>query len=61
MSQPDEGRPLADRRGGGEEYEEPDIAGEFAPSPTDPAGQPGDDPDDRVYGQDEGYEKPTEV
>ncbi|GIH79632.1 hypothetical protein [Planobispora longispora] len=61
MSQPDEDRPLADRRSGQEEHEVPDFAGEFAPSATDPAGQPQDDPDERVYGQDEGYEEPTGV
>jgi hypothetical protein len=31
----------------------------FAPSPTDPAGQPDNDPDSEVYGEDEGYERPT--
>ncbi|GAA3133723.1 hypothetical protein [Streptosporangium carneum] len=61
MSQPEEDRPLADRRDAPEDHEEPDFAGEFAPSATDPANQPEDDPDDRVYGQDEGYEKPTET
>ncbi|MBG0829171.1 hypothetical protein HS041_15485 [Planomonospora sp. ID67723] len=60
MSQPDD-RPLADRRDSEEDHGEPDIAGEFTPSPTDPAGQPEEDPDDRVYGQDEGYEGPTGV
>jgi hypothetical protein len=60
MSEPDEDRPLADRREDPEVHDEPDFAGEFAPSETDPANQPEDDPDDRVYGEDEGYEKPTE-
>ncbi|WP_449063956.1 hypothetical protein [Planomonospora algeriensis] len=61
MSRPDEDKPLADRRERPEVHDEPDIAGEAAPSATDPANQPEDDPDRRVYGQDEGYERPTEV
>ncbi|MCK2218566.1 hypothetical protein MF672_032935 [Actinomadura sp. ATCC 31491] len=60
MSQPDETAPLADRRDPAEDHEEPDFAEEFTPSPTDPANQPEDDPDERVYGQDEGYDKPTD-
>ncbi|GIH94418.1 hypothetical protein ACFFMN_18490 [Planobispora siamensis] len=61
MSNPDENRPLADRRNIDEDHDVPDVAGEFTPSPTDPSNQPEDDPNERVYGQDEGYEKPTEV
>ncbi len=60
MSQSDEDRPLADRRDDPDAHEEPDFAGEFAPSATDPANQPESDPDNRVYGEDEGYERPTE-
>jgi hypothetical protein len=52
-------RPLADRRSRPEEYDEPDFADEASPSPTDPANQPDQDPDDRVHGDDEGYEPPT--
>jgi hypothetical protein len=58
----DENVPLADRRAGQEDvFDEPDFADEFAPSPTDPAGQPEDDPDTRVYGEDEGYDRPSSV
>ena len=54
--------PLADRRAGQQDqHDEPDIAEEATPSPTDPAGRPETDPDDRVYGGDEGYENPTTV
>ncbi|WP_431899885.1 hypothetical protein [Nonomuraea sp. bgisy101] len=56
--QPDE-RPLSDRRERPEDYDTADFAEEFTPSPTDPANQPEDDPDERVYGQAEGYERPT--
>jgi hypothetical protein len=59
MSQSDESRPLADRRENPEDHEVADFAEEFAPSPTDPANQPEDDPDDHVHGEDEGYEEPT--
>ncbi|WP_214414382.1 hypothetical protein [Sphaerisporangium fuscum] len=57
----DENVPLADRRAGQEDlFDDADFAGEFTPSPTDPANQPELDPDDRrVHGEDEGYEKPT--
>ncbi|WP_329428124.1 hypothetical protein OG339_01650 [Streptosporangium sp. NBC_01495] len=60
-SEPDhEDAPLADRRAEQQDvHDEPDFADEFAPSPTDPAGQPEDDPDTDVYGQDEGYDRPT--
>lgn len=61
MSQPAENRPLADRRDNPEDHDAPDFAEEFAPSPTDPANQPEGDPDDHVHGEDEGYDKPTEV
>ncbi|GGP80956.1 hypothetical protein [Streptosporangium pseudovulgare] len=61
MSQPEENRSLADRRDDPEAYAEPDIAGEFTTSETDPAGQPESDPDEHVYGEAEGYERPTEV
>ncbi|GAA4206981.1 hypothetical protein GCM10022252_70010 [Streptosporangium oxazolinicum] len=55
-----EDAPLADRRADQQDiHDEPDFADEFAPSPTDPAGQPEDDPDADVYGQDEGYDRPT--
>ena len=60
MSQPDE-RPLADRREHPEEFDDADFAEESAPSPADPANQPEQDPDDTVYGEDEGYDKPTET
>jgi hypothetical protein len=56
----DRNAPLADRRRRQEDnHDEPDFAEEFAPSPTDPAGQPENDPDTGVHGEDEGYEKPT--
>jgi hypothetical protein len=54
-------RPLADRREDPEQAAEPDFADEHSPSPTDPASQPEQDPDKRVYGQDEGYNRPTRV
>ncbi|WP_113703648.1 hypothetical protein [Nonomuraea lactucae] len=59
MSEADD-RPLADRREDPQMYEDADFGEEFAPSPTDPANQPEQDPQDEVYGEDEGYEKPTE-
>ncbi|GLX95789.1 hypothetical protein [Herbidospora sp. NBRC 101105] len=61
MTRSDDSAPLADRRNPEEDHDEPDIAGEFSPSATDPANQPEDDPDDKVYGEDEGYDRPTEV
>ncbi len=55
-------RPLADRREDPGQSAEPDFADEHSPSPTDPASQPEQDPDKRrVYGQDEGYNRPTRV
>jgi hypothetical protein len=58
----DENVPLADRRAEQlDQHEEPDFAEESTASPTDPAGQPEADPDGDVYGEDEGYEKPTSV
>jgi hypothetical protein len=60
MSERDD-RPLADRRENPELHDDPDIGEEFVPSPTDPANQPEQDPDDRVYGDDEGYDRPTEA
>ncbi|MEU4834372.1 hypothetical protein [Streptosporangium sp. NPDC023615] len=56
----DEDIPLADRRADQQDvHDEPDFADEFAPSPTDPANQPEDDPDTDVHGQDEGHERPS--
>ncbi|MFI6511059.1 hypothetical protein ACIBCT_25925 [Streptosporangium sp. NPDC050855] len=56
----DQDVPLADRRADQQDlHEEPDFADEFAPSPTDPAGQPEDDPNTAVHGEDEGYDRPT--
>ncbi|MFI6538571.1 hypothetical protein ACIBHY_39375 [Nonomuraea sp. NPDC050547] len=52
-------RPLGDHRERPDMYDEPDFAEEFTPSPADPANQPEDDPDEHVYGQAEGYERPT--
>ncbi|MEV0195581.1 hypothetical protein [Nonomuraea sp. NPDC050691] len=60
MSQPDE-RPLADRRENPEEFDDADFAEEFDPSPTDPANQPEQDPHREVYGEAEGYDRPTEA
>ncbi|MFG3441390.1 hypothetical protein ACGF0J_29445 [Nonomuraea sp. NPDC047897] len=60
MSESDD-RPLADRRADPEVHDEADFAEEFVPSPTDPANQPEGDPHERVYGEDEGYDRPTDV
>ncbi|MET9340611.1 hypothetical protein [Nonomuraea sp. NPDC003804] len=44
-----------------EPEDEPDFADEHSPSPSDPANQPEQDPDQEVYGGDEGYERPTDL
>jgi hypothetical protein len=61
MSESEDDRPLADRRHRPEVHDDPGIGEENAPSPTDPANMPEQDPSRRVYGEDEGFEKQTEV
>lgn len=39
----------------------PDPADPHGPARSAPAGQPESDPDEHVYGEAEGYERPTEA